>query len=142
MYYDMASGSCTYYNREFLVKRGLFDTHYRLWEDGPFYLQYTRKGYSIVTAYDIVSCKYLLGGISTGDSINPQLQKDYYLMIEKEVLPYVGEFGLFNRRKIKYISQYSLKRQLWGKGRKIIFSILYLDVYLYRRVKLFRRLNN
>lgn len=142
MYYDMASGSCTYYNREFLIKRGLFDTNYRLWEDGPLYLQYTREGYNITTAYDIVSCKYRLGGVSTKGVINPQLERDYFLMIKREILPYISEFSFLDRRRVKYISQYSINKKIWNKIKKSFFSILYLDAYLYRRVRLYNRFRN
>ncbi|MEY8396217.1 glycosyltransferase family 2 protein [Lachnospiraceae bacterium 45-P1] len=139
LYYDMASGSCTYYDRDFLMKRGLFDTSYRLWEDGPLYLQYTREGNKITTAYDIISCKYLLGGVSTGNVVNSQLRNDYFIMIKKEVIPYINRFKWLDRRKVKYISVYSLNREIWSKTIKIIYTVLYLDAYLYRRVMLNKR---
>ena len=52
----------------------IFDEKYVLWEDGPFLTQYTRDNV-LSTAYEIISIKYRLGGVSNGKP-NPLIQKD------------------------------------------------------------------
>ena len=61
-FYNIASGSATYYSRNHFQKYGLFDERYKLWEDGPKYLAYAALGKCITTAYDIISIKYRDGG--------------------------------------------------------------------------------
>lgn len=105
-YYEMASGSCTYQTKENLSVNGYWDESYKLWEDGPFYIKYTRNGNMIHTAYDIVVIKYRVGGISTSNNVSIKIKtlmsndiKHYY---RKEVEPYLWQFSFYERRKIDY----------------------------------------
>lgn len=63
-----------YILKVFLEIWGYFDEKYVLWEDGPFLTQYTRDNV-LSTAYEIISIKYRLGGVSNGKP-NPLIQKD------------------------------------------------------------------
>lgn len=63
-YYNMASGSRTYYASSYLEDNS-FDKDYFLTEDAPLFVKYTRNNNLIRTRYDIISIKYRLGGISS-----------------------------------------------------------------------------
>lgn len=121
-YYEMASGASTYYRRETLFKDGLYDEHYRLLEDWSHFLKIT-KHYMIDTAYDIVSIKYRIGGISGSSS--PILVKDVVKMLEYENMNNKN-LSFFERRILKFnIERYS--------GRRKIVSILkYPDAFVSR----------
>ncbi len=129
-YYEMASGSCTYQTKENLSLNGYWDESYKLWEDGPFYIKYTRNGNMIHTAYDIVVIKYRVGGISTSNNVPIKLKtlmsndiKHYYC---KEVEPYLFRFGFYERRKIDYFRICAFNSH--SKWLSLIKRLKYLDL--------------
>ncbi|MBU3155332.1 glycosyltransferase [Clostridium estertheticum] len=94
---NFISGACTYYDKEFFSKYGLFDEDYKLLEDYPKYLQCTREKCKI-KFLNMTTIKYRLGGISTANNINPILKKDYETAIIKEILPFKKDTGIFINR--------------------------------------------
>lgn len=79
-FFDMASGSVTYFSRTWLSIYKQFDEQYKLWEDGPMYIRYTKDGNIIKTAYDIVSIYYR--NDDTKKEIHPALKRDVDLLHE------------------------------------------------------------
>lgn len=129
---EMASGASTYYTRSFIENYGYYDEEYRLWEDGPSYVKYVRNGNVINMAYDFISVKYRVGGISTikGKKISPAsklIQKDYQYLLKKEYLPYLTRFNWFEKRVIKY--RYLNYDQYFNKN--ITYKIKNIDVIIY-----------
>lgn len=102
-FFDMASGSVTYMRKSFLETWGYFDERFVLWEDGPFYLNYTSKGKKIHFAYDIVSIYYRLGGVSNS-GVNPLMRQDQILFNDLYRQNGTG-LSYFERRMIHYIRQ-------------------------------------
>lgn len=98
-FYDLASGSCTYYTKNRLVQDGLFDENYRLLEDWSHFIEITRE-IEIETAYDIISTKYRSGGVSS--SIPKALLDDYIKMMKKEASNHYQEYSRFQRRYLNF----------------------------------------
>lgn len=119
-YFEMASGSATYFSKEHFDEWGYFDEKYKLWEDGPFYAQYTRAGKVIPTAYDIISIRYREGGVS-GSSPHPMMIKDYQTFIKEEYYHHKDQFNFFNRRMIVFLYKRSI-------GKKTLFSSITLQL--------------
>lgn len=110
-FYEMASGSATYYLRETLYSDGLFNEDYRLLEDWPHYLEVTNK-HIIETAYDIVSIKYRCGGIS--GKASPIIIADYVKMMEKEIAENIHKYNLLMVRYLRFRLEVFLnKRKLF-----------------------------
>ena len=124
-YYEMASGSCTYYTREKLFKDGLFDERYRLLEDWTHFIQITRSE-MIETAYDIVAVSYRDGGIST--KMSPIIQNDYLSIIKEELDNNRKALSYWTRRCLKY------NYMRIEKGNNIIPSIIYPDAFFARLI--------
>lgn len=122
-YYEMASGSCTYYTRDKLMKDGCFDEKYRLLEDWTHFIQITRTA-PIETAYDITSICYRDGGIST--KMSPVIRNDY-LTIMKEEIEVFGK--CLSHRDIRCI-KFNYMRIETGKA--IVPSLLFLDAFISR----------
>lgn len=122
-FYEMASGSCTYYTREKLIKDGLFDESYRLLEDWTHFIQITRSE-MIETAYDIVSVCYREGGIST--KMSPIIQQDYLSIISEEIEKNRASLSHKDIRCLKYNYMRIKKRN------NIIPSFLFPDVFISR----------
>ncbi|MCB2296780.1 glycosyltransferase family A protein [Clostridium tagluense] len=129
-YFEMASGSTTYFSKKHFERWGYFDESYSLWEDGPFYAQYTRAGNIISTAYDIIAIKYRAGGIS-GEKPSSLWIADSTRFTDVEVYKYKNSFKKMDRRRILYLYQRKHQYRRCSKIKKILFFIKYLDVAIY-----------
>lgn len=122
-FYNMASGSAMYIKKSFIDSWGYFDEKYILWEDGPFLTQYTRNN-MISTAYEIISIKYRLGGVSNGNP-HPLMRKDRELYNETDRVAEVSKIKKSQKRKIEYICK-RYKESSWNK--KLFLYLAYPDV--------------
>jgi len=128
-FFEMASGSSTYFTRKHFEHWGFFDESYFLWEDGPFYTQYTRAGNIIPTAYDIISILYRDGGVS-GEKSSSKMIKDYNRFNEVECYQRRDSFNKIDRRSISFSYQRSNKYYKCSKFKKILLYIKYFDVVI------------
>lgn len=124
-YYEMASGSSTYYTRDRLFSDGLYDETFRLLEDWTYFIRVTRKDV-IETAYDIVSIYYRTGGISS--SMSPAIKKDILTILTEELRISKKRVSLFDYRYLNY------NYIRYSKGYNLIPSILYPDSFISRLV--------
>lgn len=110
---EFASGSALYYKRSYMVKQGLYDERYLLWEDGPFLARTTRNGTKIEMGYEITSILYRKGGISSS-KISPtsKIYNDYRNFNKYEFLDYPDKFSSAEKFIIK------LKQMLIEKNDK------------------------
>ena len=122
-YYEMASGSSTYFSKKHFKEWGYFDEKYVLWEDGPFFAQYLRAGNEIHKAYDIISIRYREGGISNS-APHPLMIKDYETFIKEEYFSYINKFNYLNSRMIKF-----LYKRNDVKSNKVKTFFLYLNYF-------------
>lgn len=127
-FYDLASGSCTYYKRERIYKDGLFNEKYRLLEDWSHFLEITRS-IPIETEYGIISVKYRTGGIST--VLPDSLVQDYLLMMRNELELYKDSMTRFEKR----YTNYNIDRFL---NRSVKIHIKYFDAFMHRLVYIIR----
>ncbi|MBV1756285.1 MAG: glycosyltransferase [Dethiosulfatibacter sp.] len=135
-YYEMASGSVTYFSRDFFDMYGYFDENYVYWEDGPLYARHTRLGNIIPTAYDITAIKYRKGGVSTGGDLPIRFKDDYIKFYEREFLPYMGKIKLKRRdmRKMKFRMKRVLSYRNMSYKEKAFFIIQYLDCIIEKKI--------
>lgn len=98
-YYGMASGATFCLNREKLIEIGYGDEKYRLWDDAPLLASFLWK-YKMDTAYDIISIYYGMGGVSSGDHINPLLKKDGEVFYSTDVMKHYDQLSLKCRAAI------------------------------------------
>ena len=126
-FYEMASGSSTYYTKRHFEQWGFFDESYHLWEDGPFYAQYTRAGNKIPTAYDIISIKYRDGGLS-GKSSNYIMKNDFKRFDEVECYMNRDSFKKIDERYISFSYNRFYKYNNCSKIKRTIFYLKYFDV--------------
>lgn len=131
-YFEMASGSATYFRRNHFNNWGYFDEKYKLWEDGPFYIQYTRAGNIITTAYDIVSTKYREGGIS-GKKKNSLLINDYERYINSEAYSFINNFKKQDRRFVEFLHIISNSNEVTKYKRNVTY-LLYIDVVIKKAI--------
>lgn len=61
--YDMASGSALAVSNKMISSYNYFNEEYILWEDGPFFYEYTKR-YKMEFDYNIISIWYQDGGVS------------------------------------------------------------------------------
>ncbi|MET3697024.1 GT2 family glycosyltransferase [Bacillus oleivorans] len=130
-YYEMASGSTTYFSRKHFERWGYFDESYILWEDGPFFAQYTRSGNIIPTAYDIIAIRYREGGISNSKP-NPLMLKDYSRFINVECYQHKDKFNKLDRRYLSFLFERSTKFKGYSKSKQIWILIKYFDVVIHK----------
>ena len=129
-FYNMASGSVFYYRKEYIEKMGYFDESYRLWEDGPFFAKSILADGMIHYNYDIISIRYRLGGISTGNT-HPALYQDMIRFVKMGLQD--EHIRGFNRRILKKW-HFNLTAS-YGNGTKRFLSVfLYPDVILYQLI--------
>ena len=132
-FYEMASGSCTYYTRKRLEADGLFNEDYRLLEDWTHFIEITNN-LSIESAYDIISIKYRDGGVSS--SIPKILLDDYLLMMNSELHRNSNNQSCFYKRYIRF-------NILRFRKNKFIVYFMYPDILLVRLIyKLTITINN
>lgn len=124
-YHEIASGSTMVIDADFFRKMGGFDESYKLWEDGPFIYAVLKKGYKIETAYDLVSVKYGLGGIS--GSYNEVLAEDQLTLLSRILLDKDFKRDLYSKRCIKF---FYLVNKTKYKFIRIFYNLCYLDVYI------------
>lgn len=144
-YFDMASGSAMSYKKDFLEKEGYFDEKYLLWEDGPFLERYLRNN-CIDMAYDIISIKYQLGGISTSDKIPDKLMADLLLFNSTDRIESIDFSTKFYKKLVLFHAKYSSKKlSIVNKLEMIILHphiVIYKVYYkyiLYRLAELYDR---
>lgn len=130
-YYEMASGSTTYFSRKHFERWGYFDETYTLWEDGPFYAQYTRSGNIIPAAYDIIAIQYREGGVSSGKP-NPLMLKDYARFIDVECYQYRNTFKKIDRRYISFLYKRSNQFHQYSKKKRIWSYLKYSDMVIHK----------
>lgn len=99
MYYEMASGSSTFFTRECLFSNGLYDEKYRLLEDWPQFLMLTKKQ-KLEFAFDLIAVRYRMGGVSSSKS--PILISDYIEMLTQELKIENGRYSKIDRTYIEY----------------------------------------
>lgn len=121
-FYDLASGSCTYFTKKRIMEDGLYNEKYYLLEDWTYYVDLTRH-IKIETAYDIISVKYRKGGVSS--SLPQSLLNDYLRMINTELKYYKSEYSLADKRYLRF----NLQR---FSGKKYCAYILYPDILVKR----------
>lgn len=126
-FYEAASGSATYMKRELWEEMGHFDEIYRLWEDGPFFEKITSHGVCIDFAMELITIRYLIGGVSTGNVVNPLLKRDLsifnrYLIDKIDKL----ELSRFEERKLRYFIDKC------EKGKRI--NLKYIDVIMWKLI--------
>lgn len=109
-FYEMASGSVTYFTKNHFDKWGYFDESYVLWEDGPFYAQYTRAGNIIHTAYDIISIRYRDDGVSNR-RIHPLMKKDRLSFLMAECLANSTQLSKMDQRTIAFAYEWAYKEE-------------------------------
>ncbi len=105
-FYQMASGSATYFKKSLLEEIGYFDENYILWEDYPIYLKYTWKK-QIFFAYDIISIYYVHGGVSNSKKVNPLMEQDHETMKKLEWKRHYSELN----KKEQNIVDYMIKKR-------------------------------
>ncbi len=131
-FYNMASGSVFSFTKDFIKSNGLFDTKYRLWEDGPFYYKMSKSGIRLNLAYDIVQIFYTQGGVSSG-KIHPQLAKDSQIFL-KNVLQ--EDRDIYTSKEIRLI-KFRYNRFGYSEMNilsKLFFCIRYFDIIIKRRI--------
>ena len=133
-FYDMASGSALYIKKSFLEIWGYFDEKYVLWEDGPFLTQYTRDNV-LSTAYEIISIKYRLSGVSNGKP-NPLIQKDIDLYNNVDRVAEIAKLKELQKRKIEYLCKREMV-SLWIP--KLYLYLIYPDVMIEKVIYKIRR---
>lgn len=100
-YYNMASGCVLAVRKDFIANWGYFDERYVLWEDGPFFLEYTKKNF-IVLNYDIISIKYDMGGVSNSGT-NKLMHDDYVLYNKTQRIEDIKKYDFVTQQKLKYL---------------------------------------
>lgn len=128
------AGAGAYYSRRIIEKYNGFDEGYCLQEDGPFFLRATRCGTRILFL-DIVTYRYMLGyGVSSGSNNNPILVRDVKRMFEKEIVPYLSMFNIFEKRRIRYeMERIELNKKISAKE-KLRIVLKYPEVLIYRKL--------
>lgn len=126
---NFISGACTPFTREFINQYGYFDEEFFLLEDYPRYLNVTRN-HCMIHFMDQPIIKYRLGGGDTKPEIKKLLEHDFIGTVQKEILAYKKEIGIFLYRlrmfdiKILKANQNIYKRMING--------ILYPDIVMYK----------
>lgn len=98
-FYAMFSGSAMAIKRDFYERAGRFDERYLLWEDGPFIEKALRIG-KVTTRYDLVTVKYELGGISSGNT-NQKLNKDLELYNRSDRISHLEMLSKFYKTLLR-----------------------------------------
>jgi glycosyltransferase involved in cell wall biosynthesis len=103
---DTPCGAATYFSRECLERYGYFDESYVLGEDFPRATVLPREGAMYTPAFDLVTVRYRMGGMSqeVGAEISPTrrvLLEDTIRCFEREVLPYRKQLGFWAYRRAR-----------------------------------------
>lgn len=114
---DTPCGAATYFSRECLERFGYYDEHYVLGEDFPRATALPRQGAMYTPAFDLITVKYRMGGMSqeVGSKISPtrrRLLEDTIRCFEREVFPYKTQLGFwaYRRARANYARQVALVR--------------------------------
>lgn len=130
---NFISGSCTFYRKEVFRKYGKFDEEYRLLEDYSYYLKLFKNN-EVIKFSPIKTIKYNYGGISTTNTINLNLEKDYIKLYSKEQKNVKGY--------IKRVLDYKiLKIKIKIGERKRISELMYLDILIIKIILKVLRIN-
>lgn len=125
LFSSFISGASTYYSKRVFEKYGLFDESMYLLEDWPYYLRLLFAGERIYKINDI-TIFYDTGGVSSGQAVNPLLQKDFIRMFYQVVQPNKDRIPplLYRRLLCRY---YGMEHP--GEGiKKMIHALRYPDV--------------
>ena len=120
--YNFGSGSAMYYTRSFFNSVGGYDTHYKLWEDGPFIAKVMRLGCNYCLNYDLVSIKYRSGGVSSNVSPSITFLNDYINLFNYEYVPYRRKFPFVQRIYIDTLKK-RFENTVNGKRNGILIKI-------------------
>lgn len=127
-FYEMFSGASTYYKKSVFESMGGFDESYRLWEDGPFYAKFLRKGGKIYFIPDLVTIKYRDGGVSK--SKNSYMLSDIELFLEKEMLDNLNYLDSLEKRYAMFIWKTTKYRKTKSKVKLVLVYLRYFDAFL------------
>lgn len=130
------SGSAMYYSRKNIERMGMFDERYRLWEDEPRITEYARLGNMIPTAFDIVSIKYRIGGVSDNHTKDVKLarcfENDVMTFTKNVIIP--DKTNPYKKRRREFIFWYSLNQSKCKKDK--IICILKYPIRSFRILKI------
>ena len=119
---DFASGAALCYTRKFFFDIGMYDTAYRLWEDGPFIAKVVRNNYKIERRYDCEFIKYRDGGISSTNkkkNVNSIYLNDISIFYRREFIEYPDKIKGINKIIPKGLYAY------YSKNNRIIIQNLF-----------------
>lgn len=123
-YYDLISGSCTYYSRDVFNKFGMFDEQYTLLEDCPYYIHYLANNGKIMFI-DRILIKYEMNGVSTG-AMHPLLKEDFSKLFYNIKERYMDNLTNMSKRVVDY-RIYNLSNSFFSKIK--YFDIIVMLVY-------------
>lgn len=128
-FYDMASGSAMYFSRRIMKQMNYYDESFRLWEDGPFIIDYTWRG-KIECLYSIVSIRYQNNGISSNESkkttYSKGLLEDAKKVSNEKLFDHYDELP----KRIKRYVDYNKALSNVSGSKKIKVYLKYVDVSL------------
>lgn len=133
-FFDMASGCVMYIDKHFLEQWNYFDEEYYLWEDGPFLTKYTLS-YKLEFAYDLISIRYQIGGVSNG-ALNPFMKSDIIKYNKTDRIEHLNKLDWFTVQKINYINK---KNELSNNNDIIKLNLRYPLVILSKLIYKLRR---
>lgn len=99
-YFNLISGSCTYYRRDVFEKYGYFDESYTLLEDCPYFLKLLTSNEKL-GFIDQICIKYEMDGVSTG-SMHPLLKNDFHKLFKNIKSNYYSKLNYLTKRFINY----------------------------------------
>lgn len=127
--YSAFCGASMYYDRNFLINRGLFDEKYTLLEDLSIVLQSTRQGEKIEIADDIISIYYRSDeGVSSIKNRNYLLENDDLKAFYYEIEPFYESYTIMEKRLSKFKFMIYPEYKSVSFLRKIKFVIKYIDM--------------
>lgn len=99
-YFNLISGSCTYYKKTIFEKHGYFDESYTLLEDCPYFLKLLMKDERI-GFLDQVCIRYEMSGVSNG-LMHPLLKEDFSKLYKNIKADYNPSLSYITKRCINY----------------------------------------
>ena len=138
-FYDMASGSAMYFSRRIMEQMNYYDESFRLWEDGPFVLDYTWRG-KIECLYSLISIRYQDNGISSDKSkkttYSKGLLEDAKKVSNEKLFDHYDELP---KRIKRYVDYNKALSTLNGFKDRIVVYLRYIDISLPHYIYKIRR---
>ena len=142
-YREMAKGCkipapAVCFNRKYFEEYGYFSEKYFIVEDWPTWLSMLRNGIKI-DFIDFISVKYRSEIGTSNQGIidakkSPIFEKDYYKIIENEILPYKKLLGTVLWRKLKYLYVTEHKWDKLSSVGRILFYLAYVDIFIGKKI--------